>query len=309
MANDQTEQKRILQEAEDRRRRQDVRTRIQNAQRFEDVRNLEQFSLYEKDRLEFTQDREEFNKILGDQFIAERDALWDIRNNDYGYKGVTLPPEPLPSQTGTNQPASPGGGVTGLAAGAAGVFLLTPESYKDAKESGERRADLALSQWEREEEELKKSGKPPPPGRPKTREEAYERAHNEHHDQLVEKNPYRAKRWALRNPDDMALAQALDRRELQRKDLTYQELKDLRNKYLISETGKWKTVDPGKRGILSDHLDLADREFHDRLLLHSPDQAREWAKNYNEPNLTDAVERKRLSDEQRRNNSNIRKKY
>lgn len=309
MANDQTDQKRILQEAQDRARRQEIATRIANAQRIKKLIALDELTIQQKEAIPLARSEEELSTILGQLHINEQHELW-LALQDWPYRDMPVPVEPPPSQTGVNQPDSPSGpGVTGLAAGAAGVFLLAPESYKDAVESVERHANLSLSQWEREEEELKKSRKTPPPGRPKTREEAYERAHNESYDDLVRKNHYRAKRWALKNPDDTALAQALDRRELQRKDLTYQELKDLRNKYLINETEKWKTTDPGKRSVLPDHLDLADREFHDRLLLHSPEQAREWAKAYNNPELHVAIERKRQADEERRNNSNIRKKY
>ncbi|MBI2621390.1 MAG: hypothetical protein HYW63_01935 [Candidatus Levybacteria bacterium] len=243
------------------------------------------------------QDYQEFinvcvrNNILNPQsaFIAGLD--WQ----DLGAEGIKIPlGEPLPAEP---KQAPSGTGVGTAAVGIGLAALSRPEKYEDFKKRATNYAEGVAQQWEKEEEKiLKKPPKTPDPNRPASRQEAYGRAEKYYHDLLAGGNTKQAKKWLSENPGDIHLAQAVDRHELQRRNLTYEEFQSIRQRYLE------RTPDPQAK-------ELADREMNDLMLLHSHDRAREWAKKYNDPALGAAVERKRLLDEESINRSRIRRTY
>ncbi len=253
----------------------------------------------------------EFQKIAFENRLDAK-VIWSGIDDIYQQQsqGVEVPIGEQDQEIALEPSGPTGIGAVGLGAGAIGGIFLSPGSYKDSKETAEYRANYAAAQWDREEEEYKKSGKTPPPERPRSREEVYERAHSQYYDELVAKNHHTVRRWASKNPDDHALAMALNKRELQRKNLAYQEFVDLRKKQNLNAAMRWKTMDPKKRmAIPIDHLDLVNNEFNDTLILRSPEQAKEWFAQHNDPQLQAAIQRKEKIEEEERKKSRVKKKY
>ena len=270
--------------------------RLKNAQWFASLLRPP-FNPQDRQILLETQDYQEFINVCLKNNIRNPGGAWEGRIDWLGLRaeGVEIPfGQSLPEQP----KQAPSGAGVGTAAVGLGLALGTrPEEYEDFKKTTAKYSETLAGEWEKEEEKYKKNPlKKPDPNRAASKQEAYNRAERYYHDVLAGGDLGKAKKWLRENPRDIHLAAAVDRGELQRKDLNYQEFQEIRQRYID------RTQTPQER-------DLANREINDLALLHSADQAKDWARDYNDPELSAAAERKRLAEEEAINKSRIRRAY
>lgn len=263
---------------------------------------LGNFSPSEQNTLLKTEDFGEFEKILFDKGFRNSVGLWQgvIDLKTQLSQGVKVPISPGKTDNASAKPPS-GAGAIGIAAGTAGLLLSKRQKYEDFKKRTNAYAEKVAKNWEEEEKKIqKKLPKKIDPNRPASRQEAYERTEAQMHDWSVIGDHKRAKKWATENPTDTPLAQALDREEIRRKNLTYQEFDSIRKSYIGRAANDWNNKPAAERATNTLRLQThADREIHDHLILHSAEKAKQWARDYNDPALATAIERKRQQDERR----------
>lgn len=269
---------------------------LKNAKWF--ARELGNFSPKEQETLLRTQDFGEFEKILFDKGVLNSIGLWqgriDLQNQ--AALGVRIPITPGKAQAAKTQPA--GLGLVGAAGAGLGLFVpsKTPK-YDDIKKNADEYARRSADEWE------KKQKKKPDLSKFKTKQEAYEAAQRQTHDNIALFYEPQANEW-VKTHGDNRLAAALDRKKVQHevyrknKKWTYQDYKDTVKGYADRAVSDWDK-DPFKSVGRQQAYDRAERDIHDTFVgSHlSGKRAKEWAVQYNDPGLIAAVERKRQQDE------------
>ena len=269
---------------------------IENAKWF--TKQIENLSPADQNTILITKDFAEFEKILTNNGLLNSLGLWQGRADlgtarSLGAEISTTSAKPSTSK----EPSStlPGLGAIGASAG---LLLAREESYNDTKKRAKEYADNAVRIWNDQEKKYKKNPpKNPDLNRARTAREAFERAEKDYHDMLT-MDLSKTKKWLTENPGDIPLAQAIDRREVERKNLTYEEFNAVRDRYTSRSTRDAESLVLAGREIeIESSRSTANAEIHDRFVLNSPKLAREWAQKYNDTELYAAIERKRLRDE------------
>lgn len=182
-----------------------------------------------------------------------------------------------------------------LAGGALGVASLIPtkrNSYSNFIKDTDKYLEEVGKDYDKETEDLKRHPKKKPdPSRPATKEEAIERARASTYDYIAYTQTSKAKEWFKDNQDNDHLAQALDRNELGRKDLSYEEFKEIRERY-IERAGKNGNSPEAIQALKN----RANNEFNDVLNSRNPDLAKEWATKKGDAGLVGSLNRKRERD-------------
>lgn len=234
------------------------------------------------------QDLGTFEKILFNKKFGNSAGLYQgiIDINTLASQGINIPISQ--GQTENKNPNTPSASsAIGAMIGAGGLLLGREKSYENFRAYTIDYAEKSAKTWNKEELKLQKNPpKKPDPNRPLSRQESHDRAEAETYDHEVAYFHERTKKWAGKNPNDIALAQALDRREITREDLTYKEFLEIRQRYLDKALKHPNSLSK-----------YAQTEIHDRLILYSPELAKQWARDYNDPELHVAIERKRQRDE------------
>ncbi len=202
----------------------------------------------------------------------------------------------------------------GLVAAAGAQSLMEDKSYEGYKKSFKKMAEDAGKQWEKEEERLKKEeeefrkkGKTPPerdPNRFTSKEEYMDSHLRTSHDYLASTDPKKAKKWAQEHPEDMHLSRAIDRMAVFDKKLTFEEFKQIRQRYIekaaIAGATPEQTIELQAR---------AASEMNNLLVSANPELAKKGATLHGDRGLTTAhnANRQRQIDYAKKNQSRISK--
>lgn len=124
-----------------------------------------------------------------------------------------------------------------------------------------------------------------------SREEAMESASKKAHDFLVATDPKKAYAWQKDNPNNIALGMAIDRFEIDKKNLTFQEYETIRNRYINRASMAGKT--PEEIAYLQTK---AKAELDDRLALFRPDLTKKFATENRDIGLAGAHNKLRERD-------------
>ncbi len=273
---------------------------IENARWF--AKQIENLSPADQNAILTTKDFAEFEKILTNNGLLNSLGLWQGRA-DLGTArslGAEISIESAkPSTSKETSSTLPGLGAVGLTIG--GIKLLRDKemTYEQFKKHSNEYGEIFAKRWEKEEKKLQKNPKrKKDPNRAGTQQEAYDRAEAERHDYLVGYFEKKAREWASKNPNDMELAQAINRWDARGKNLDYAQFDQIRKQYVANATKAWDQKDPSRRtGDRAMSISRSNEEIHDHIALHSPKLAREWAQKYNDPELYAAIERRRQRDE------------
>jgi hypothetical protein len=181
--------------------------------------------------------------------------------------------------------------------GAAGLGLLSllttkKSNYIDLTKLISEQSEAAVKQWKKAEEELSKNPqKNIDPNRAKNEAEVKERHLEKAYDSFARISNKQAKKWAGEHPEDIYLAQAVDRIEIERKNLTFEEYHAIRNRYAQRAS---------KNGYTPEQVELlknkASGEFDSLLVRNNPGLANKWIRENGDSGIVDAVNKKRLAD-------------
>ncbi len=241
--------------------------------------------------------RQSFEKILFENQILNTQGIWqgieDINTQRSQGANIEIESKDKDKNSSPRNPQS-------LALGSiiAGVNLLRRGgSYEESQKEADRYAEYFAKKWE--EEYRRYNQNPSKRNAPvaKSRLEAYERARREYHELLVRADPKKAREWLSKDPQNTQLDLAFEKVSLENKNLTYSDYLETRRRYIEKTAKDYDSRDPSARYLdRSRAISNAQEEIEEHLVTYSPQNAKKWAAQYNDPELTSAIERKRQKD-------------
>lgn len=253
---------------------------------------------------------EQITKLLEENNFTNPGDIKEARGYWHQYKNLSSENSPQISTTG---PIAESGNIGAAEIGSTtiglGTLIASPlkllkrgTTYENLQESVSKQAVGAAKQWQRNEEkyleEIKKNPKfERPKSHAKSRAEAAEASRKQTLDNFVRINNKKAKKWVNEHPTDARLAQSVDRIEIEKKDLTQEEFKQIRDRYSErAGRGLDKSNDVGTMTKAVERKTFAEKEINDKLVRVDEKRAKAWAIKSNDKGLLDALEKKRQAD-------------
>lgn len=243
-------------------------------------------------------------------FGGNAQALWEAREafRSEAARGNRYQIRHSTQTSNEHDERKPSNLTLGSAAAGVAVMATSPlgflrrDNYDKLQKNVTKRTTAAEKYWDEQEkkfqEELKKNPSlKRPEGMARSREEAAERVRREALDTYTRIHNNKVKKWSQENPNDLHLAQSIDRIELEKKDLTYEEFNKIRSRY-SERAGKGLEASESEenRELAAKRMLAASNEMNDRMVRFSEKDARKWAKESGDQGLLDAIERKRQQD-------------